>query len=134
MTPAPRRLLLDSSAIIDFFDQTPKGEKVRKVKDNAELFCSAISHHELMRKITREHLPDERRKLGLELLAAMVQTVDVTSDIAVRAAVIRERHPRLHMADSLILASAQTIQAALVTCDNDFRQNHVDEVELITIT
>ncbi len=131
--PPQRRITLETSVAIDIFKGTTKGEKANALLENATLFISTITHHEVARWCSTAKLSNDESKRLLRMLDLPGQTIPVSRDIAVRAARLRENRPSMSMADALILATAVETQSALLTTDNDFRQNHVNEVEVITL-
>lgn len=112
--------IVDSSGWIEYFFAGP----------NADFFSSAIEHtdkllvpticlYEVFKKANI--VADEAR--ALQLVGQMKQghVVDMTEDIALRAALVSIKH-RLPMADSLILSTAYAHRATLWTQDAHLKE------------
>ena len=110
--------LVDTSGWIEFlFEGENAAVFAPTIEDPATLLVPVICLYEVFKKV--KAVADEAR--ALQAVAQMEQghVVDVTEEIALRAALISLKH-RLPMADSLILATAWARQADLWTQDEHF--------------
>lgn len=111
--------VVDSSGWIEFFTDGPKADAYAKyLKDLQNVATPAVVVYEVYKKIKRER-GEEMAKL---CVAQMQKThaVPIDQDIALRAADISLEFS-LPMADSLVLASARSVTAQLITGDTDFK-------------
>ncbi len=118
-------VLFDSSTWISLF----KGEKVDLSNyKGSRVITSTIILYEVYRKYLIEN-PAYAEAL-IDEIRAHSQVVDVTSDIALRAAKLRQKY-EFSMADALILSTAIQESAKLVTRDSDFKNVTEVEVDLL---
>jgi predicted nucleic acid-binding protein len=110
--------LVDTSGWIEFlFDGRNAGVFAPAIEDTTTLVVPVICLYEVFKKVNA--VADEARALQAVAQMKQGQVVDVTEEIALRAALVSLRH-RLPMADSLILATAWARQADLWTQDEHF--------------
>lgn len=110
--------LVDTSGWIEFLFEGPNAEMFSPlIEDTGKLLVPVICLYEVFKKINA--IADEAK--ALQAVAQMKQgrVVDVTEDIALRAALISLKHG-LPMADSLILSVAWSERATLWTQDEHF--------------
>ena len=120
--------MVDSSGWIEVFTDGPQANSFAAVLDSeATLVVPVISILEVFQWVLCEHSEAQ----AIQAVAAMQRglVVDLDSTLAIAAAQLSHAH-RLPMADSIILATARTHQARLLTMDADFR-GLGDDVELI---
>ena len=103
MTP----LLFDSNILIDGLRNIREG--MAEIDACRDRYISRITWIEVLAGATAN---DAER---IEEFLSLFTIVEITEDVARRAARIRERGRRPHLMDVLILASAQAIGATLVT-------------------
>ena len=111
--------LLDSSAWLAFFADEINAEKFAEILVSPEeLVVPTVVIYEVFKVLIRESGEDD----ALQAYAAMSQGIvlDVNSRLALESARLSLLH-RLPMADSIILASAQSMDATLWTQDAAFR-------------
>ena len=123
-----RPAVVDSSGWIEVFTDGPQANSFVAVLDSeATLVVPVITLLEVFQWVLREHSEAQ----AIQAVAAMQRglVVDLDSTLAIAAAQLSHAH-RLPMADSIILATARTHQARLLTMDADFR-GLGDDVELI---
>ncbi|MBI1973483.1 type II toxin-antitoxin system VapC family toxin [Candidatus Micrarchaeota archaeon] len=113
-------VLIDSSAWLEYFLGTTRGERVRRlVLTKEHLLVSPINIVEVYVKESKE----ENRRVADECRAFMTgrcEVADVTEKIAFEAAKLG-LEKKLGLADALIYATASLHGATLLTLDNDFR-------------
>lgn len=110
--------LVDTSGWIEFlFGGDNAAVFAPVIEDTARLLVPVICLYEVFKKVNA--VADEAK--ALQTVAQMKQgcVVDITEDIALRAALISLKR-RLPMADSLIISTAWTRQATLWTQDKHF--------------
>jgi predicted nucleic acid-binding protein len=123
-----RPAVVDSSGWIEVFTDGPQAGRFVAVLDSeATLIVPVISILEVFKWVLREHSEAQ----AIQAVAAMQRglVVDLDTTLAIAAAQLSHAH-RLPMADSIILVTARSHQARLLTMDADFR-GLGDDVELI---
>lgn len=111
--------IVDSSGWIEYFFAGPNADFFSPaIESTDKLLVPTICLYEVFKKANM--VADEAR--ALQLVAHMKQgrVVDMTEDIALRAALISIKH-KLPMADSLILATTYAHRATLWTQDEHFK-------------
>lgn len=111
--------IVDSSAWLEYFADGPNAEHFAgAIENTAALVVPSITLLEVFRRIAQQR--DEA--LALKYIAVMQQgeVIDLDPAIALRAAAVSLRH-RLPLADSIIYATAQTVQGIVWTQDADFK-------------
>ncbi len=110
--------VIDSSAWLEYFADGPNAERFAPaVEDTARLVVPTISIFEVFKRVLLQ--TDEGTALQAVAVMQEGKLVDLNHPLALRAAVISAHH-RLPMADSVILATAQSYGATLWTQDRDF--------------
>ncbi len=118
-------VLFDSSVWVSLF----KGESICLTEyKKSKVVISAIVLYEVYRKYLLEN-PPYAEVLADELVAHS-EVVNVTANIALRAAKLRQKY-KFSMADALILSTAIEKGAILVTRDSDFKLVTETEVKLL---
>jgi len=111
--------VVDSSAWLEYFADGPNAEYFAgAIEDTSALLVPSITLLEVFKRITLQH--DET--VALKYVAVMQQGAvkDLDAAIALRAAALGLRH-KLPLADSIVYATAQSVQAIVWTQDSDFR-------------
>jgi predicted nucleic acid-binding protein len=110
--------LVDTSGWIEFlFAGENAGVFAPAIENTSTLIVPVICLYEVFKKVNA--VADEAKALQVVAQMKQGQVVDVTEDIALRAALISLKH-RLPMADSLILSTAWQREALLWTQDDHF--------------
>lgn len=110
--------IVDSSGWLEYFSEGPNVEFFSSpLKDPTFLIVPVITIYEVFKVVLREAGENE----ALQAIAAMQKghIKDLTVSIAMNAAKISLQHS-LPMADSIILATANTFKCTLWTQDSDF--------------
>jgi predicted nucleic acid-binding protein len=111
-------IVLDSSGWLEFFTDGPHAEEfASRLRHPANVLTSTVALYEVYKWIKRERSEEE----AVQAVATMKKTrvVDLTEELALTAADLSLTH-RLAMADSMMLAVAQSNGAELVTTDSGF--------------
>jgi predicted nucleic acid-binding protein len=119
--------VLDSWALVAFFEDEPAASQVEEVLDQAStnqhrLFLSAINWAEIYYSTMRE-VSQEAADRHAEIIAQLpIEIVGLTDDLhlARQAAIFKARH-RLSLADAFAAALAKEKRAELLTGDTEFR-------------
>jgi ribonuclease VapC len=121
-----RYVVLDSWAVLAFFEDEPSGQKAADIiadahEHGASLLMSAVNAGEIWYITARQtseaqadHLIHEVRQLGIEIVAA-------DWSMAREAAIVKSR-VKISYADCFAFALAKLHQAELVTGDPEFKQ------------
>ncbi len=110
---------IDSSIWIAHFLEANE-EASTTIEEKGILFTSILSLFEVHQKCRRDKRPEDKTNKTLEFMKRRAIIVNLDETIinqAVKYAIEKE----LHTVDALIYASAQSVNAELVTADNDFR-------------
>jgi len=111
--------LVDSSGWLTYLADEPNADAFSvPLNDTTNLIVPAICLYEVFKVVLRERGEDE----ALQSIALMKQgiLIELTSEIAILAAKVSIHH-KIPMADSIILATAQTYEAVIWTEDTDFK-------------
>ena len=111
--------VVDSSAWLEYFANGPNAESFAPaIEKTTELLVPSLTLYEVFKRVLQQR--DEG--LALQAVAIMQQgaVVDLDAPLALIAARLSVEH-RLPMADSVILATAQSHSAVLWTQDADFK-------------
>ena len=119
--------VLDSWALVAFFEDEPAASQVEEVLDQAStnqhrLFLSAINWAEIYYSTMRE-VSQEAADRHAEIIAQLpIEIEGLTDDLhlARQAAIFKARH-RLSLADAFAAALAKEKRAELLTGDPEFR-------------
>lgn len=116
----------DSSAWIEYFAGSSKGEKAKKyIDENANIFTPSICLMELKNKYIREgHKYQDR----IEFICNISTIIDITREVALMGAEIKNKHD-LYTVDAVIYAASQLKKSTLLTGDHHFKG--LSNVELL---
>lgn len=120
--------VIDSYAWIEYFRATPQGQRAKQHIEGKGSATPTVVVAEVSRKLLREieagNENKQERARRLEFIRASSQIVDLTFDLAARAGEIDVEMKRTvkgwGMADSIVLATARSSGAKVVTGDNHF--------------
>jgi predicted nucleic acid-binding protein len=111
--------VVDSSAWLEFFAGGPNAARfAAPIESPASLLVPTLSIYEVFKRILQQRGDDD----ALQAVAIMEQgqVVDLDRSIALAAARISIDH-QLPLADSVMLATARSVQATFWTQDADFQ-------------
>jgi toxin FitB len=111
--------LIDSSGWFEYFIDSPNARHFSPAIENTEdLIVSPLNYFEIYKRVRSEFGTDEANRAVGFLKNARV--VDISTSIALDAAELSKTY-HLHMADSILLATAQSEDAVLWTMDAHFK-------------
>ena len=110
--------LVDSSGWLEYFADGPHaGVFLPALKDPGSCLVPVVTIYEVFKVLLRERGEKEALQAAATMQRGLV--VDVTAELAMEAANLSHKHG-LHMADSLILATARAHGATVWTQDSHF--------------
>lgn len=113
-------IVIDSSGWIEFFTDGPLADDyAKKLRNLSSVVTPVIVIYEVYKRLKRDLSEDD----GIVAVSAMQRTRVIALDqrIALAAADLSLEHG-LAMADAIVLATARSINAELVTSDRDFER------------
>ncbi len=111
--------LVDTSGWIAYlFDEPNAAFFAEPIEETDKLVVPVICLYEVFKKVNQ--VADEARALDIVAQMKQGQVLEITEEIALKAAVISLKH-KLPMADSLIYSSGQSEGAVIWTQDVDFK-------------
>jgi len=118
--------VLDSSALMTFFEDRPGAEKVeellaRAAETKRPLLMSVVNWGEVYYSVWRARGEKAASAKLREIAQLPIQVIDVDMELAKLAASLKAEH-NLPYADCFAAALAQTRKAVLVTTDKDFER------------
>jgi len=117
------RIIIDSSAWIEYLEGSILGEKVRKVLvGNDELYILDIIISEVVSKVKRKK---GNADTAYQAMTSNAKVFNIDSDVARDAglfhAEVREKVKDFGLVDALILISARKLKAKVLTRDKHFK-------------
>lgn len=118
--------VLDSFALLAFFQAEPGGLKVRELLERTQrgeirLAITAVNLGEVAYRTERVFGLERAQEVLAKIEEYAPAVIDVDRELALAAAHLKARY-RMSYADCLAVAAAQRLDAAVVTGDPDFRQ------------
>jgi predicted nucleic acid-binding protein len=119
-----KRIVLDASALMTFFEDRPGAEKVEDlirlgVEGQRHLLMSAVNWGEVYYSTWRARGSGVARKVLENIAQLPLEIVDADRDLARAAAELRAQH-KLPYVDCFAAALAVARKASLATSDKDF--------------
>lgn len=120
------RYLLDSFALLRFFQKEAGGDRVRaileEVRDGtARALLNVINMGEVIYTVQRRFGQQSKLEVVMNIDRLGIEILPVPNDLVFRAAELKARFP-MSYADTFAVASAMEHDATLVTGDPEFRQ------------
>ena len=113
-------VVVDSSGWIEFFTNGPKANAYQRyLREPQKVVTPVVVVYEVYKKIKRERGEELAKLCVAQIEKTLLVPVDL--DIALLAVDLSLQFS-LPMADSMVLATARTFRAPLVTSDADFRK------------
>ena len=124
-----KRVVLDTSAVMTFFEDRPGAQKVEElihlaIDGKRELLMSVVNWGEVYYSVWRAKGPGVAQKALADIAQLPIELVDADYNLTKRAAEFRARH-KLPYADCFAAALAANTKAPLLTSDHDFA--HVEK-------
>lgn len=121
-----KRYVLDSYAVIAYFEDEPGADRVAKVlrqliQGKAKGFMSVVNWGEVYYNTMREQGIAEAEKVILQLDKFPIQIVEVNKDLTYEAAKLKGKY-RIAYADCFAVALSVKLNASLVTGDPEFKK------------
>lgn len=119
-----KRMVLDASAVISFFENRPGAEEVEEllaetVAGKAELAMSVVNWGEVYYTIYLAHGPEAARNTAAEVAQLPIEVADADLELTSIAAGMRAQY-KLPYADCFAAALAKIRKAPVMTTDPDF--------------
>jgi ribonuclease VapC len=119
-----KRIVLDASAVMTFFEDRPGAAKVeeliaRAAEGKCELLMSVVNWGEVYYSVWRAKGSAMARKIVAEIAQLPIDLVDAGYELTKLAAELRAEH-KLSYADCFAVALASDRKASLATSDKDF--------------
>ena len=115
-------MILDTSAWIEFFNQSNNYTRVKECLENKNCYTSIISVAEISLWAQRQNIDGQ---LLISKVGAFSKLLPITSQIAFVAGEInhKRKKAKIHwgMIDSLIVATAQSYNIPILTKDSHFK-------------
>ncbi len=120
------KYILDSYALLAYFQAEPAGAKVRDILKEAmvcaaAVFLSLISLGEIYYIVARKRGDEKAGTNMADISRLPIQLVDVTKERILAAARVKAQHP-VSYADAFVVATAVEFAAAIVTGDPEFKE------------
>lgn len=116
------RYVIESSAWVEYFGGTPKGEQLKEIIETELIATSLLAIAELADKAEREQQPFDNVLQFIQSKATILPlTVPIVLSAAKLKKQLRRQNPKFGLADAIHLATAVLHSAPLLTADNDFR-------------
>jgi predicted nucleic acid-binding protein len=111
--------IVDSSCWIEYLMDTEIGAHIAAVVETpGELIVPVVTLYEVYKKLLTER--DEKYALDVVSYMQTGTVIELNAGLSLAAAHISQKH-KLHMADSIIYATALHYSAVLFTCDKHFK-------------
>lgn len=120
------KYILDSYALLAYFQAEPAGVKVRKILKDAMAhhvvaYLSVISLGEIYYIIARK-IGEEKAAASIEDISCLpISLIDATKERVLAAAHVKAQHT-VSYADAFVVAAAVEHSAAIVTGDPEFKE------------
>ncbi len=115
------KLVIDSSAWIEYLAGTHRGEKIKEYFEKAELFTSAVCVAEITAKVLKEGLSAEIVLAAIRARSSVLSVdFQIGSEAGKKYAVLRKKKPKIALSDAISLVFAEKINAKVLTFDRDF--------------
>ena len=126
MPRKPRAIVLDSWAIMAYFEDEPAAEKVADIiaeahDEETPLFMSVVNAGEVWYILARRTSESEANRGVHELRQLGIEFIEADWNLAHQAAGFKSKH-KMSFADCFAAALAKDKKAHLVTGDKEFRQ------------
>ena len=117
-------IILDSSAWIEYFKGTEKGEKIKKYVDanSDSVYSNGIIVAEVCSKFLKDGSSNTEK--AFNIIISLSKSVNLNFDIGFDSSKTyishRKNNNKFSLIDSIILTLAKSINGKVITCDSDF--------------
>ncbi len=120
------KYILDSYALLAFFQAEQGGEQVRKILKEAsavqaKVFLSVINLGEIYYIISRRSGEDTAGSIVEDMSLLPVELLAATTERVLSAASVKARYP-VSYADAFVIAAAEELSASILTGDPEFKE------------
>jgi ribonuclease VapC len=124
MPTSTKRVVLDASALMDFFEDRPGAQIVEDLiagaaEGHSELLMSVVNWGEVYYSVHRAQGPATAQKIIAEIAQLPIDLIPASYDLTKQAAELHARH-KLPYADCFAAALAADRRATLATSDKHF--------------
>ena len=113
--------IIDSSAWIEYFNGSTKGEKIKNIIEEKIIGTSILAIVELADKFERENKNFEDE---LNFIKSRASIIPISINIALESAKIKKefriKNSKFGIADSIHIATSKSENSKFITSDNDF--------------
>ena len=115
------KIVVDSSAWIEYLKGSKKGERVRELISSAAIYTTVFIAAEVFAKYAKENKNVQDAVIALSTAALVSLNLEDAALTAQPYVSQRSLHEKFGMADAHVVAIAKKIGATILTCDNDFK-------------
>lgn len=116
------KLVVDSSAWIEYLDGSAAGERVREYFKDKQLYTPANCVAEMIVRASKTGISLDVVKM---ILCARSTIISIDFDLSCEGGLLystlRKQKPKIALSDTLTIAVARKLSAKILTFDNDFR-------------
>ena len=126
------RYVLDSWAWVEYFEGSPKGERVKAIifDSRNEIFTHSVSAAEIISKAKRNGMDTDAIWIAIINNSKIVETnADESKNAGITHAIVKSKNRNFSLADAFVLATARRLKAKAVTGDIDFK--NIDDVIML---
>jgi predicted nucleic acid-binding protein len=125
-------VVIDSFAWIEYFAGSEQGEKAKRYIETGDAITPSIVMAEFTDKYARERMDSKERLAFIRTKSMILPLDDEMAELSGRiSAERRSRAKGWGIVDSIVLATARTRDAKIVTGDEHFRDLGKDQVIMI---
>ncbi|MBI4918954.1 PIN domain-containing protein [archaeon] len=115
------RLVIDSSAWIEYLKGSKSADKLNEYFETGELFTTSVCVSEIIAKVLREGLSSN---IALQAIRSMSSIISVDAEIGIDAGKIyfelRKTKPKIALSDAITISAAKKLSAKIITFNRDF--------------
>ena len=118
------KFVVDTSAWIEYLEESEKGRKFSKIIENGEneLFTSCSSVAEIITKFLKS---SKETSIALDCIHSLSNVIDADEEISILSGQIhfeeKKKNKDFGMLDAFVAATAKTKSAKILTSDNNFK-------------
>ena len=117
------RVIVDSSAWIEYLSGSQKGKSTQSYIDSNELYTTSLCVAEIAAKAKRENYPLET---ALQALQSLSKIITIDFEMAKEAGALyvdlRRNKPKISLSDAITVVAAHKKDAKILTFDRDFEK------------